>query len=128
MGSMMASQITNLAIVYTAIYSGADQRKHQSSASLAFVQGIRFVLIEMMSGSLISSLFGNGMQFPVFPVVQLVIYFGPVITISKDMVGCVYDIIKCISIGFIKLKPRINLTRYTKGGLYESFRHWVKIQ
>ena len=37
----MASQITNLTIVYSTVYSGADQRKHQSSASLAFVRGIR---------------------------------------------------------------------------------------
>ena len=37
---MMASQITSLTIVYLSIYSGADQRKHQSSASLAFVWGI----------------------------------------------------------------------------------------
>ena len=29
-----------LMIVYSAVYSGADQRKHQSSTSLAFVQGI----------------------------------------------------------------------------------------
>ena len=36
----IASQITSLAIVYSAVYSGADQRKHQSSASLAFVGGI----------------------------------------------------------------------------------------
>ena len=34
---MMVSQITNLAIVYSTIYSDADQRKHQSSVSLAFV-------------------------------------------------------------------------------------------
>ena len=33
----MASQITSLTIVYLTIYSDADQRKHQSSASLAFV-------------------------------------------------------------------------------------------
>ena len=33
----MASQITRLTSVYSTIYSGADQRKHQSSASLAFV-------------------------------------------------------------------------------------------
>ena len=39
MGSM-ASQTTSLTIVYTTIYSGADQRKHQSSAPLAFVRGI----------------------------------------------------------------------------------------
>ena len=36
----MASQITSLASVYSTVYSGADQRKHQSSASLAFVRGI----------------------------------------------------------------------------------------
>ena len=36
----MASQITSLVIVYSSVYSGADQRKHQSSASLAFMQGI----------------------------------------------------------------------------------------
>ena len=36
----MASQITSLTIVNSTIYSGADQRKHQSSASLAFVRGI----------------------------------------------------------------------------------------
>ena len=36
----IASQITSLTIVYSIVYSDADQRKHQSSASLAFVQGI----------------------------------------------------------------------------------------
>ena len=36
----MASQITSLTIVYSTVYSDADQRKHQSSALLAFVWGI----------------------------------------------------------------------------------------
>ena len=36
----MASQISSLTIGYSTVYSGADQRKHQSSASLAFVRGI----------------------------------------------------------------------------------------
>ena len=36
----VASQITSLTIVYSTVYSDADQRKHQSSASLAFVWGI----------------------------------------------------------------------------------------
>ena len=36
----IASQITSLTIVYSTIYSDANQRKHQSSASLAFVRGI----------------------------------------------------------------------------------------
>ena len=38
--SAMASQITSQTIVYSTVYSGADQRKRQSSASLAFVRGI----------------------------------------------------------------------------------------
>ena len=36
----MASQITGVSIVCSTICSGADQRNHQSSASLAFVRGI----------------------------------------------------------------------------------------
>ena len=36
----IASQITSLTIVYSIVYSDADQRKHQSSASLAFMWGI----------------------------------------------------------------------------------------
>ena len=36
----IASQITSLTIVYSTVYSDADQRKHQSSASLAFVRVI----------------------------------------------------------------------------------------
>ena len=36
----MASQITSLTIVYATVYSDADQREHQNSASLAFVRGI----------------------------------------------------------------------------------------
>ena len=36
----MASQITSLTVVYATVYLDADQRKHQSSASLAFVWGI----------------------------------------------------------------------------------------
>ena len=37
---VIASQITSLTIAYSTVYSDADQRKHQSSASLAFVRGI----------------------------------------------------------------------------------------
>ena len=36
----MASQITSLTMVYSTVYSGTDQRKHQSSVSLAYVRGI----------------------------------------------------------------------------------------
>ena len=36
----MAFQITSPTIVYSTVYSVTDQRKHQNSASLAFVRGI----------------------------------------------------------------------------------------
>ena len=38
--SAMASQITSLTIACSTVYSSADQRKHQTSASLTFVWGI----------------------------------------------------------------------------------------
>ena len=38
--SAMTSQITGVSIDFSSVGSGADQRKHQSSASLAFVRGI----------------------------------------------------------------------------------------
>ena len=38
----IASLITSLTSVYSTVYSDAEQRKHQSSASLAFVRGIHW--------------------------------------------------------------------------------------
>ena len=44
--SAMASQITSVSMVCSAVWSSADQRKHQSSASLAFVRGIQQWLVD----------------------------------------------------------------------------------
>ena len=38
--TILASRITSLTVVYSIVYSGVNQRKHQSSASLAFVREI----------------------------------------------------------------------------------------
>ena len=46
--STMASQITGVSIVCWTVCSGADQRKHQSSASLAFVWGIHRQLVNSL--------------------------------------------------------------------------------
>ena len=43
--STMAYLITGVSIVYSTVCSGVDQRKHQSSASLAFVRGIHQSLV-----------------------------------------------------------------------------------
>ena len=40
--SVMVSQITSVSIVYSTVCSGANQRKHQSSASLALVREIHW--------------------------------------------------------------------------------------
>ena len=56
--SAMASQITSVLIVYLPACSGADQRKHQSSASLAFVRGIhRWPVNSPHKGSVTRKLF-----------------------------------------------------------------------
>ena len=48
--SAIVSQITGVSIVYSTVCGGADQRRHQSSASLAFVR--RIVLNIMHVGGL----------------------------------------------------------------------------
>ena len=56
--SQMASQITSLTTVYSTVYWGADQRKHQSSASLAFVWGIhRWPVISPHKGTVTRIMF-----------------------------------------------------------------------
>ena len=73
----MASQITSLTIVYSIVYSGADQRKHQSSASLTFVRGIH-------RGPVNSPHKG--------PVTQKMFPFDDVIMIASfhwNLVGCI---------------------------------------
>ena len=44
----MASQITSSTTVYSTVYRHADERKHQSSASLAFVRGIHRGPVKML--------------------------------------------------------------------------------
>ena len=67
----MASQITRLTSVYSTVYSGADQRKHQSSASLAFVWGIHRGPVNSPSK---------------WPVTRKMFPFDDVIIVIQDMV------------------------------------------
>ena len=55
---VMASQIISLTIVYSTVCSGADQRKHQSSVSLAFVRGIHLLQVNSLhKGPVIQKIF-----------------------------------------------------------------------
>ena len=64
--SAMASQITSLTIVYSTIYSGTDQRKYQSSASMAFVCGDSPV-----TGEFPAQRSSNAEMFPFSDVIML---------------------------------------------------------
>ena len=67
--SAMASQITSLTIVYSTLYLGTDQRKHQSSASLAFVRGIHESLVNSPHKG---------------PVTQKMFPFDDIITVTQE--------------------------------------------
>ena len=56
----MASQITSLMIVYSAVYSDTDERKHQSSVSLAFVRGINRWPVNWHKGPVTRKMFPFG--------------------------------------------------------------------
>ena len=56
--SAMASKTTGVSIVYSTICSNVDQRKHQSSVSLAFVRGIyRWPVISPQRGPVTRKMF-----------------------------------------------------------------------
>ena len=77
--SMMPIQITNLAIAYSTVYPGADQRKYRSSASLAFVRGIhRWPWREI---------YGNGFRY----ISSQMIYHITLSTVQVPATGSAHD-------------------------------------
>ena len=103
--AVMASQITSLTIVYLTVYSGPDQRKHQSSMSLALVLGIH--------------------QWPVnslhkWPVMREMFPFDNVIMLNIMM--CIIHEMHCISI-IRPVQMALKIRRHSGYGL----RHWEEI-
>ena len=81
--TMLASQITSLAVVYSIVYSGIDQRKHQSSASLAFVQEIHRGPVNFPHKWPVTR-----KMFPFDDVIMLVIaYIYPIVLRNKKLQG-----------------------------------------
>ena len=72
----IASQITSLTIVYSTVFADADQRRHQSSASLAFVW-------EIHRGPVNSP--------PKWPVTRKIFPFDDVIMIRDESEGFPWD-------------------------------------
>ena len=89
----MASQITSLTIVYSAVYSVADQRKHQSSVSLAFVRGIHRRPVNSLHK---------------WPVTRKIFPFDDVI-MSKFSINQWHDICcRCVILHIISIKYSVN--------------------
>ena len=85
----VASQITSLTIVYSTVDSDADQSKHQISASLAFVRGIRRGPLnsphKLASNAEIFSIWWRHHAFPTFPVCRnSKLQFDVIICISSS--------------------------------------------
>ena len=75
--SARASQITSLTIVYSTVGSRADQRKHQSSASLAFVRGIyRWQVNSPHTRPVTRKMFSFGDVIMMNPTVSLIVADG----------------------------------------------------
>ena len=82
--SAMASQITSLTIVYSTVYSCSDQRKHQSSASLAFVGGNSPV-----TGEFSAQRASNAEMFPLDDVIMHYAHDSRFVMVCCDLVPVV---------------------------------------
>ena len=76
----MASQITNLTIVYSIVYAVADQRKHQRSASLDFVREFTG------AGAFHAQMASNAEMFPFDDVIMPL--FHAIVSVDKFTYTC----------------------------------------
>ena len=95
--SAMASLITSFTIVYSTVYSGADQRKHLGSASLAFVRGIHQWLVNSPHKR---------------PVTRKMFPFDDVIMWS---VSIIRDMAKMVTLDQIFVFPGEHICNYVEG-------------
>ena len=83
-------QITSLTIVYSTFYSGADQRKHQSSPSLAFVRGIH--------GWPVNSPHKGPVMRKMFPFDDVIMQFGQYKFRKVEVIILLHGVLSIISI------------------------------
>ena len=83
----MASQIASLTIVCWTVYSGADQRKHQSSTSLAFVRGIHRWLMNSPQKRLV--------RRKMFPFDDVIMVYSTLLARSFGIMRYILSNVKC---------------------------------
>ena len=93
----MTSQITSVWTVCPTVCLGTDQRKHQSSASLAFVRGIHQLLVNSLHKG---------------PVTQKMFPFDDVIMYNRK-----YHKVRCL---------RIHCGLVTHYGFIELGQYWLR--
>ena len=146
MGAIV-SQITILTIVYSTVYSDADQRQHESSASLAFVWGIhrgqvnslhRWPITRKMFPFDDVIMFSN--RHSIAPCVQTLIHMSPQslqwckqyhVTLDRVITAPETELTS-VSYHKMRLKLRPGLTRfcYETSDHYETVNHgnWWEFQ
>ena len=75
----LASQITSVTIIYSTVYSGADQKKHQNSALLAFVREIRWSSVNSPQKRPVTR-----KKFPFDDIIMIIRDWSPMIRQSDD--------------------------------------------
>ena len=83
-----SDSVTSLTIVFSTVYSDADQLKHQSSASLAFVWGIHRVPVNSSHKCPVTR--------KMFPFDDVIMAHGALIVYHKQWLIPVFDPIKCV--------------------------------
>ena len=112
----MASQITGLTIVYSNVYSGADQRKHQSSTSQAFVQGIH--------GSPVNSAHKGPVTRKMFPFDDVIMIRGNVYTCTVSSLVKLYNHVQVSRSNKRPLTPMLqNIIKTTRSNWQISTNH-----
>ena len=95
----MASQIISLTIVYSSVYSGTNQRKHQSSASLAFVRGIHRVPVNSPHKGTVTR-----KMFPIDDVIMYYVAYKPAVSTSNHGFGPTIDTVHWLLLSAVCLR------------------------
>ena len=119
--SGMASQITSLVILYSSVYSGVDQRKHHSSASLAFVMGIhRWPVNSLHKGPVTRKCFHLMTSSCLVTICQ----FTPMLTMFDPERGILWYSISCKwSCAVLSTDPAVILMTYGQTVATRTPRH-----
>ena len=108
---VMVSQITSLIIVNSTVHSGTDQRKHQSSVSLAFVRGIH--------RGVVNSLHKWPATREMFPFDDIIMYTGH-LAISLWLVITKWSHIT-VEYGALNHQPNVKILKWKCGHIDEIF-------